>query len=298
MTREELFRAIGEVREDQIEAAEIVKKQVHPWRWFGALAACLALVATAAAVPQIRGQVQWKSLVKSFNPAVITDSGGEAAGGGLDGSDYWTDGTARSVSYSVGVEIAETQWTGTLEPPKTSMDYTPSPGLQRLEPETPEELLGEDTLIFRGTVRELRYHQITSGDDQALYTVASVEVTDCIRGDLTEGEIYHILYTGHPGHMPSISENLGYLQVGSDAIFMPIWANPEAGWITEDGFFAYIDLADMYFDEGLRFLFLDTGDGLVFERSVYPDIVDAKTLDEITAYIREQLKLTKQRNRE
>ena len=31
MTREELFRAVGEVREDQIEAAEIVKKQIHPW---------------------------------------------------------------------------------------------------------------------------------------------------------------------------------------------------------------------------------------------------------------------------
>ena len=32
MTKEELFRAVGEVREDQIEAAEIVKKQIHPWR--------------------------------------------------------------------------------------------------------------------------------------------------------------------------------------------------------------------------------------------------------------------------
>ena len=32
MTREDFFRAVGEVREDQIEAAEAVKKQVHPWR--------------------------------------------------------------------------------------------------------------------------------------------------------------------------------------------------------------------------------------------------------------------------
>ena len=32
MTREELFRAVGEVREDQIEAAETVKRQTHPWR--------------------------------------------------------------------------------------------------------------------------------------------------------------------------------------------------------------------------------------------------------------------------
>ena len=32
MTREELFRAVGEVREDQIEAAEVTKRQVRPWR--------------------------------------------------------------------------------------------------------------------------------------------------------------------------------------------------------------------------------------------------------------------------
>ena len=48
MTREELFRAVGEVREDQIEAAEVTKRQTHPWRRFGALAACLALVVTVA----------------------------------------------------------------------------------------------------------------------------------------------------------------------------------------------------------------------------------------------------------
>ena len=72
MTREELFRAVGEVREDQIEAAEIVKKQVRPWRRFGVLAACLALVVTAAAAPELREADQWKwtAIVKSFNPAV------------------------------------------------------------------------------------------------------------------------------------------------------------------------------------------------------------------------------------
>ena len=72
MTREELFRAVGEVREDQIEAAEIMKRQVRPWRRFGALAACLALVVTVtvAAVPEIGDQLQWTAIVKSFNPAV------------------------------------------------------------------------------------------------------------------------------------------------------------------------------------------------------------------------------------
>ena len=48
MTREELFRVVGEVREDQIAEAEHLKKQKHPWRRYGALAACLAVVLAGA----------------------------------------------------------------------------------------------------------------------------------------------------------------------------------------------------------------------------------------------------------
>ena len=45
MTREELFRAVGEVREDQImDAAEKPNKTAIRWRRYGALAACLMVV--------------------------------------------------------------------------------------------------------------------------------------------------------------------------------------------------------------------------------------------------------------
>ena len=198
MTREELFRAVGEVREDQIEAAEIVKKQIHPWRRFGALAACLALIVTvtAAAVPEIRGQLQWKAIVRSFQPAVKTgedadrwkemilpfpggaDSGGEAAAGGLDGSDYWTDDPNQPThpDYSSGVEIGQLSGPGTGE----SMIGMSSCliGL------SPEEIFAQDTAIFRGTVRELQYFvtELGYGNMETYYTRAIVEVTDSIRG--------------------------------------------------------------------------------------------------------------------
>ncbi|MDE6454473.1 MAG: hypothetical protein K2L38_00860, partial [Dysosmobacter sp.] len=42
--------------------------------------------------------------------------------------------------------------------------------------------------------------------------------------------------------------------------------------------------------EGGHYVFADTGDGLDFERSAYPDLAEAETLDEVAAYIREQLK--------
>ena len=83
MTREELFRAVGEVREDQIEAAETVKKQSRPWRRLAALAACLALVATAAAFPwRSRGQPQWSHIIYSFNPGVVKEFSEDAGNTG------------------------------------------------------------------------------------------------------------------------------------------------------------------------------------------------------------------------
>ena len=50
MTREELYRAVGEVREDQIaDAAEKPNRTAPRWRRYGALAACLAVVLGVAA---------------------------------------------------------------------------------------------------------------------------------------------------------------------------------------------------------------------------------------------------------
>lgn len=306
MTREELFRAVGEVREDQIEAAEIVKKQIHPWRRFGALAACLALIVTvtAAVVPEIRGQLQWKAIVRSFQPAVKTgedadhwkemilpfpggaDSGGEAAAGGLDGSDYWTDDPNQPThpDYSSGVEIGQLSGPGTGE----SMIGMSSCliGL------SPEEIFAQDTAIFRGTVRELQYFvtKLGYGDMESYYTRAIVEVTDSIRGNVTAGERYSLLWLGARGYMStSISGPLEDLDMGSDAIFMPIRTNRDTGWREGDRYFCYADLADFYLGEGMRFVFADTAEGLTFDRGTYEEIAGAESLDEITAYIREQI---------
>lgn len=307
MKREDLFRAVGEVREEQIQEAAEVKRLVRltkPWRQMAAAAACLALIVSVCAAGNWMGkEIEWRYIIGSFNPLDTSresaggggDSGGTFTAGGLDGNNYSSDGTTKpSPNLSWGVEIAELQWEGTVEIPETGAEASPSSGLLRLGDETAEDLLGGAEVIFRGTVQNLRYAQIESHDYRAFYTIASVEVTDSIRGNLTEGEIYSILYTGFPGRMPAISENLGYLKIGSDAIFMPLWTNPEAGWKTEDGFFAYIDLADMYFDEGLRLLFLDTGENLMFERSVYPNIAGAETLDDVAAYLRAALGETAQ----
>lgn len=307
MTREELFRAVGEVREDQVEAAEIVRKQIHPWRRFGALAACLALVVTVAAAPELREADQWKwtAIVKSFNPGAEVsedpdswkpivrpfnpgeaDSGGETAAGGLDGSDYWTDKSNRPThpGCSTGVEIGQLSGPGTGD---TMIGM--SACLAWL---SPEEIFAQDTAIFRGTVRELHYFMVEpdGGSMEQYYTRALVEVTDPIRGNLTAGETYSLLWLGARGYMStSISGALENLDVGSDAIFMPIRTDPDTGWREGDRYFCYADLAEFYLSEGSRYVFADTAEGLIFDRGAYEEIAEAETLEEIAVYIREKI---------
>ena len=154
---------------------------------------------------------------------------------------------------------------------------------------SPEEILNLDTVIFRGTVTGLRYFEVTVGGLEETYTVASVEVSDCIRGDLAAGDTYNVAYRGGPGVTTSISGDLENLAVGSKAVFMPRIATPDTGWSSGDDYFCYADLAELYMDEGRRFLFLDTGDGVSYAAEVY-DIPassgETVTLDDVTAYLR------------
>lgn len=289
MTREELFRAVGEVREDQIEAAETVKKQSRSWRRLAALAACLALVVAAAAFPwRSRGQPQWSHIIYSFNPGVVKefseDAGNTGSGGDLDGVDYWTDSPTRPShpDYSAGVEIGEMDGPGS------------NSGMMGLSScaawLSPEEIFAQDTEIFRGTVRELQYYQVEldAVGMRTYYTRCLVEVTDPIRGSLKAGETYSLLWLGAKGYMTtSLIGPLEDLDVGSEAIFMPIRTDRDTGWKEGDSYFCYADLAELYLGEGMRYVFAGTGEGLAFDRSVYPELAEAETLDEVAAYIRE-----------
>ena len=305
MTREELFRAVGEVREDQIEAAEVVKKQSHPWRRFGALAACLALIVTVTAAAGLGEADKWKAIIRSFDPAAEVeedpdswkaivepfnpggaDSGGGAAAGGLDGTDYQTDNPNRPThpDWSTGVEIGQLSGPGSGD---TMISV--SACLAWL---SPEEIFAQETAIFRGTVRELHYFMVEADGVpmEQYYSRAIVEVKDSIRGDLTEGETYSVLWLGAKGYMStSISGALEDLDVGSDAIFMPIQTGRDTGWKEGNSCFCYADIADFYLSEGMRFVFADTAEGLALDRGTYEELAEVKSLDEVAAYIRDMI---------
>lgn len=288
MTREELFRAIGEVREDRITEAETVKRSVRHWRRAGVLAACLALTVTAvSAAPWMREQLEWKALVYGFNPGGQPEPGGADSGEVLDGNEYRTDGDVRPASdFSENVEIGELHGPG--DNPGMLSAASCAAWL------TPEEIFARDTEIFRGTVRELHYFRVEMVGMPFYYTRAIVEVTDAIRGSLREGETCSVLWLGAKGYMTtSVSGPLEELKTGSEAIFMPARTGEDTGRREGDSYFCYGDLAELYLSEGMRFVFAVTEDGLAFERGVYAEIADAETLEAVADYIRGMLEHTR-----
>ena len=316
MTKEELFRAVGEVREDQITEAEEVRRQSRPWRRYGTLAACLALVlAGAFALERLEDARKWAEIEESFQTAdgaypeiaPDADSGGEIgdrwtektdelpseespeSGAVLDGADYWPgSGKDPASNYSFNVEIGELE------------GHSDEDGLGRTETGmsaclawlSQEEIFAMDTVIFRGVVESSpRYYRIDMpGRDDYYCTAVNVRVTDSIRGGLEEGEVYSLMYGGAKGHMSlSTSGPLEELRTGGEGIFMSERTGPDTGWRTETGYFCYADLAELRIGEGIRFVFLDTEEGVRFDRSTYEEAAEAETLDEIADYIRRMI---------
>ena len=267
MTAKELFLAVGEVPEEQIAEAETMRKRKPAWLRYGAAAACLAVLLAAALYRE------------------PMSTGRRDAGGEPDGTEYTLDGRPVSSpeNHSVGAEIGQLAGPGDLETPGAVSSCADVEWL------SPEEIFAMDTEIFRGTVRETQYYVVDLGVGGFYYTRALVEVTDPIRSQMPSGSVCSLLFMGARGYMStSLDGPLASLEEGSDAIFMPIRTGPDTGRRDGERYFCYADLAELYLSEGMRFVFLDTGEGLDFSRSTYEDL-EAEDLDQAAAYIRDML---------
>lgn len=281
MKPETLFRAIGEVPEAQIAEADRPPARRHrPLLRLLPAAACLALlIGVIAARPHLHP------------PALPRDDGAQQTQenpepAAPDSEDQAPRSRGVTITPFDPGEQRRGEQKGAVE------DQAASSASMDLAWFTPEELLERDTWIFRGTVEAMAYYTVDEiGSLGGWFTVAEVHVTDVLRGELAAGDTCRVLLPVVRGYMSnSIAGALEDVEVGSEAIFMPRPATPETVVSEGDRSFCYADVADAYFSEGIRFIFLQTADGLRFERGVYADIKDARTLDEVAEYIRGMLK--------
>ena len=220
MTREELFRAVGEVREDnrlRSISQDVPGNDTGRWRhvswrcWRESLGGTGCITPAGICRLLQRTAALWMGATTPRRRVRRTPPPRPS-----------TPRTWRSGN-----------WTA---PPATGRRRrTPRRGLVWLDP---EEVLQWIHVIFRGVVRNLRYYTVTAGGTELSYTVASVEVTSSLRGDLAKGDICGVLYLGALGRLStSIAGDLEDLEIGSEAIFMPFWATEETGWRDRGGVF-------------------------------------------------------------
>ncbi len=251
MKEMQILIALGEINDAYI--AEAAPKQQNKGRWikWAALAACFVLILTGGVAVLRHGA----TLEPQILPIVLSDR-------------------------SNGVKVEYTR----------NPRYTLSEAcLVWLEL---EEIFAPETTIFRGTVSHIDNIELDFNGRKSYRAIVSICVDEVLQGDVKAGETVRVLAPcpiSNGKVTQSATEVIAQLEEGMEGIFMPKAYDDEAYW-EENGATLYLrDIAPYGFWDGIRWVFLDTNRGLVFDQSVYKAIASADNLDQVEEYIRQQL---------
>lgn len=148
---------------------------------------------------------------------------------------------------------------------------------------TEDELFSKwNPVVVRGTVTNIRHIKIDFNGETEYQSLITIHVSNVYRGDVQIGRDLIVRAdaigeTGQAEHTSIIS----HVQPGMEGIFMPIPYDDEFVWEQNDATLRLKDIADYGFPDGERYLFLDTPNGLLFERDAYPSLQGVDALDEV-----------------
>jgi hypothetical protein len=149
-----------------------------------------------------------------------------------------------------------------------------------------------EIVAFEGTVKEIRNVVCDYNGAKDYRAIATIDVSEVLRGDIKAGETVTVLLPAPVGTELQVEDTdvSSQLAVGTTGIFMPIKYD-ETSTREENGkTLALLDLADYGLIDGVRWAFIETASGLVYDNNAYPSLSDARTLDEAKAVILSKLK--------
>lgn len=125
-------------------------------------------------------------------------------------------------------------------------------------------------VVVRGTVTDIRHIEIDFNGETEYQSLIKIHVSNVYRGDVRVGQDLivradAITETGQTTDASVIS----HVKQGMEGIFMPISYDDEFVWEQNEATLRLKDIADYGFPDGERYLFLDTPNGLLFERDAY-----------------------------
>ena len=148
---------------------------------------------------------------------------------------------------------------------------------------TEDELFSKwDPVVVRGTVTDIRHIEIDFNGETEYQSLITIHVSNVYRGDVQIGRDLivradAIKETGQTTDASVISQ----VKQGMEGIFMPIPYDDEFVWEQNEATLRLKDIANYTFPDGERYLFLDTPNGLLFERDAYPSLQGVDSLDEV-----------------
>jgi len=146
---------------------------------------------------------------------------------------------------------------------------------------------------FMGTVKSVKNVKIDFNGSLSYRAIATILVEKSYDGNAKVGEEVDLLLPGpvDAGQIIGADFNIQpAMKVGERGIFMPIIHDETSQWEENGTVLDLREIAEYGIIDTQRFVFLETKEGLVFVRETFPQIKDAKTLDEVEAYILEKIK--------
>ena len=150
-----------------------------------------------------------------------------------------------------------------------------------------EEMFGREMMyVFRGKVAGLTNVTISFNGMKVPRCVATLVIDRVYQGDIAAGEQIRMLLPC-PAGTPYTDDDTtaAMIDTGMEGIFMPWTYSGQSVWKQNGATLIMSDLAPCGLADGMRWVFLETEQGLIFAKHAYPGAADAATLDDIEAYV-------------
>ena len=149
------------------------------------------------------------------------------------------------------------------------------------------------TPAFQGTIRAIRDIAIHFGEHTNYYDIAKIHVDKVYRGDLDAGETVTVLLP-RPIYLHTWVEGteiVSAMRAGMRGYFIPVRQYKADDTYTKNGLTLYYsDLANYSLGGGNYGVFLETDDGLLFNRETYATLSPNCTFEQAEAYLTARLK--------
>lgn len=144
-----------------------------------------------------------------------------------------------------------------------------------------------NSVIFNGTITEIENIELNLNGEKEYRAIAKIKVNEVCRGDYkAEDSLYVLLPCPTNSHLKMTDpETVSAMRVGMTGVFMPMQYDATSSYKRNGATLVLSEIAAYGFDDGSRYAFLETEQGLVFARWAYPSIADAITLEQIEDYI-------------